>query len=152
MQAISAARSSGTNVAFSLGSSSAMKKYPGEALEIIAQSDLVVGNMLEWSSLLEIQGKAGTISELRALCPTMIATMGGAGVEIFHEGELTTIPPVPCTPKNATGAGDVFLGSILYSLVHSRNVLDAAYEATSLASRSVAEGFEQLLLSLRESR
>ena len=145
---IAAAHRDGVQVAFSLGSAFAMQTYAEAVLEVVGQSDLVIGNIGEWSALEERLGSRATRAALSARCPLLVTTMGTSGAELLCSGALTRISPVPCSPVNATGAGDVFLGTLLFHLARGVALPESAQHAATRASRSVSLGFHAFRASV----
>lgn len=47
---------------------------------------------------------------------TFAITIGKEGTLLGHQQTLTTVPSIPITPVDTTGAGDAFVGALLYQL------------------------------------
>jgi fructokinase len=43
-------------------------------------------------------------------------TLGKEGTLLGYKGETITIPSIPVKPVDTTGAGDAFIGAVLYQL------------------------------------
>lgn len=72
---------------------------------------------------------------LASLGPRLIAITAGAdGAHVYHEGQLTFIPPRPVEVRYDIGAGDTFHAGLLAGLLHGYE----AVEAASLASAAAA--------------
>jgi fructokinase len=53
-------------------------------------------------------------------------TIGAEGTMFGFKNAITIIPSIPITPTDTTGAGDAFVGALLYQL--SNKTLDAIHE------------------------
>ncbi|MEP6711249.1 MAG: carbohydrate kinase [Ferruginibacter sp.] len=47
---------------------------------------------------------------------TFAITLGKEGTILVHQNNIETIPSIPITPVDTTGAGDAFVGALLYQL------------------------------------
>jgi fructokinase len=47
---------------------------------------------------------------------TFTITLGKAGTMLVHEKNKITVPSIPVKPIDTTGAGDAFVGAVLYQL------------------------------------
>lgn len=73
--------------------------------------------------------------EFRAVCKHLVVTKGRAGGVYYHAGESLPYDSLPVTPRDLTGAGDVFAASLLASL----SALDGDIaQAVRLAGRLAA--------------
>lgn len=66
----------------------------------------------------------------------VIVTRGARGANIFTEEEEISIPALPTSAIDTTGAGDVFVLAFLGSFLKSRNVRDAASYSGACAALS----------------
>ena len=47
---------------------------------------------------------------------TFTITLGKAGTMLVHQKNKITVPSIPVKPIDTTGAGDAFVGAVLYQL------------------------------------
>ncbi|SFR37486.1 fructokinase [Robiginitalea myxolifaciens] len=58
---------------------------------------------------------------------TIVVTLGGEGTYLSSGGQTATIPSIAVNPVDTTGAGDAFIGCLLYQI----STLENAHEAAS---------------------
>lgn len=66
---------------------------------------------------------------------TFAITLGDKGVDVFNKAWSIHVPAVEVVVKDTTGAGDAFIGALLYSLSYSQSPLD------TLRDQSIMKGF-----------
>ncbi len=77
-------------------------------------------------------------AEMRAVCKHLVVTNGAAGGTYYHAGDSRRYDSLSVTPRDLTGAGDVFAASLLASLpALAGDVAKAVRLAGKLAARSV---------------
>ena len=75
------------------------------------------------------------ITDLKALCGTLVLTLGSKGAIIIKEdGERVVIDPVATTAVDTNGAGDMFAGAYLYGATHGFSDLQSGKLASEAAS------------------
>lgn len=72
----------------------------------------------------------------RGRWPAAIVTRGSEGADVIQEGRATSVPAVPVTPVDTTGAGDAFTGAVAARLAAGTPLLDAARFAARAAAWS----------------
>jgi fructokinase len=55
-------------------------------------------------------------------------TLGKLGTLLGMNGKTTIIPSIPISPVDTTGAGDAFVGAVLYQLAQSRKPAEKTWE------------------------
>ena len=68
---------------------------------------------------------------------TAVVTLGSAGAVVLEEGQVTSIPAVPITAVDTTGAGDAHSGVFLAGLGAGLTVGEAARRANAAAALTV---------------
>jgi len=76
---------------------------------------------------------------LQNYASTFIITQGGDGSLVYNGKEFKHIPAYPSIVIDTVGAGDVFAGAFLYSILHQYNYWDAADFANYAASKIVSK-------------
>lgn len=56
---------------------------------------------------------------------TIAITQGASGTMLIRDGQITNVPAFPVKPIDTTGAGDAFVGAVMYQL--------SKYEDTNLS-------------------
>jgi len=109
--------------------------------ELIRQSDICLPSYEDISAisgLVEADALADYCLQLGAR--TVALKLGAKGVLVADEKRRFRIAPHPCTPLDATGAGDTFGGALLARLVAGDDLHSAAHYATVAAALST-EGY-----------
>jgi sugar/nucleoside kinase (ribokinase family) len=123
--------------------------YPADAVErpqgvraVIAQSDYFFMNDLEagavFGSLEAARTEPGQV---------LFVTLGKQGACILQGETATTIPGVPATVLDPTGAGDTFCGATLAHLLQNQHPIMAARRAVALAGEMIGQVGPAALLS-----
>jgi 2-dehydro-3-deoxygluconokinase len=136
--AIAIARRNGVRVAYDTNYRSRLWP-PARAAAIInaaiAQSDIAlpgVDDALALSGLTDADAIADFY--LRPGTKIVVLKMGARGALLATPEARTRIPPFPCTPTDATGAGDTFCGSFLARLIAGDAPEPAARYAAAAAA------------------
>jgi 2-dehydro-3-deoxygluconokinase len=142
--AVDTARAAGVRVSFD--TNLRLKLWPlsraGAVMkELIRRSDLCLPSYEDVSAITGLQDPdalADFCLELGA--KTVALKLGARGALIADGQRRTMLPPHPCKPVDATGAGDTFAGAMLARLVAGDDLVDAARYATVAAALST-EGY-----------
>lgn len=86
-----------------------------ELLELIELATYVAVNDYEGEMLSQRAGLS--LSEIAKKVDALIVTKGAQGAQIFANGQMFAIPPVPvANPIDPTGCGDAFRGGLLFGI------------------------------------
>jgi 2-dehydro-3-deoxygluconokinase len=109
--------------------------------ELIAQSDICLPSFEDVSAISGLDD-ADALADfcLRLGAGTVALKLGAQGVLVADETQRFRVGPHPCTPVDATGAGDTFGGALLARLVAGDDLHAAARYATVAAALST-EGY-----------
>lgn len=128
------ARKRGTKVVLN-----AAPAYP--SAEIVAETDLLIVNEIEAEMLLGIPAGSPqeTLSRLREVAaPAMrVVTLGSAGLVFATDDDSGFIPSRRVDVRDAHGAGDCFVGSLVARLAHGDSLRGAAEYGNTAAAVSV---------------
>jgi 2-dehydro-3-deoxygluconokinase len=109
--------------------------------ELIAQSDLCLPSYDDVRVLFGLDAADALVDRCRELGARAVALkLGREGAIVDDGARRIRIEPHPCNAVDATGAGDVFGGSLLACLVEGQDLESAARYATVAAALST-EGF-----------
>lgn len=78
------------------------------------------------------------VEEVRKLC-CVVVTHGKDGCEVFRKDESLRIDPFEVGQVDPTGAGDSFLGGLVFGLVHGLSIADALLLGNLFGSITVAQ-------------
>ncbi len=109
--------------------------------ELIAQSDICLPSFEDVSAISGLDD-ADALADfcLRLGAGTVALKLGAQGVLVADGTQRFRVGPHPCTPVDATGAGDTFGGALLARLVAGDDLHAAARYATVAAALST-EGY-----------
>ncbi|QJW85736.1 sugar kinase [Ramlibacter terrae] len=138
--AIAAARKAGVQVAFD--TNLRLKLWPlGRAravmTELIRLSDICLPSTEDISAITGLEEPEALLDHCLSLGPKTVALKLGARGALLSDGSRRwRLPPHPCRPVDATGAGDTFAGALLARLVAGDGLEAAARYATVAAALS----------------
>jgi 2-dehydro-3-deoxygluconokinase len=142
--AIAAARAAGVRVSFD--TNLRLKLWPLEQAravmrELVALSDICLPSLEDVQAISGLQEPEALLDFCLELGPRIVALKLGAQGALVTDGKQRwRLPPHPCRPVDATGAGDTFAGAFLARLVAGDGVQDAARYASVAAALST-EGY-----------
>ena len=136
--AIAIARAAGVRVAYDTNYRAKLWG-PAEAAAAmhaaIAQCDIVLPSLDDAITLTGLVDPDAIIDFYLRLGPSLVVLKRGAeGALLATSARRMIIPPFPCTPVDATGAGDAFCGSFLARLILGDTPEDAARYAGCAAA------------------
>ncbi len=138
--AIAAARKGGAKVTFD--TNLRLKLWPKERAravtsEAIAQCDVCLPSLDDVATLYDIAEPNGLIDRILAMGPKVVVLkMGEKGCIVADRITRTHVPPHPCKPVDATGAGDTFGGAFVARLAAGDAPVAAARYANVAAALS----------------
>jgi 2-dehydro-3-deoxygluconokinase len=108
----------------------------------IARADIALPGLDDAKALIGLEDPDAIVDfYLRLGPPLVVLKMGAAGALVATPEGRTLIPPYPCTPLDATGAGDTFCGSFLARLLAGDAAVPAArYAAVAAALKTEGYG------------
>ena len=142
--AIDIARAAGVQVSFD--TNLRLKLWPvararAVTRELIRQSDICLPSQEDISVISGLQDPDALLDFCLGLGAKVVALKMGEQGAYVSDGKLRLrIPPHPCKPVDATGAGDTFGGALLARLV-AGDVLEAAARYATVAAALSTEGY-----------
>ena len=106
-------------------------------LEAFAGADILFPSLEEGRLLAGRETPELVAASLGEWFPTVVLTLGTAGVALAHEGLSLHVPAAEATVVDPTGAGDAFCAGFLNEWVHSSNLKASAEAGVAVASRAV---------------
>lgn len=105
--------------------------------EALPSVDLLFANEIEAMTLTNAPDCQEAFERLSATLPGVAVTRGPLGAWVRFEGEEVRVTSPTVTAVDATGAGDMFAGSLLYGITHGLSLETAARRACFMASRVI---------------
>ena len=138
-EAVAIAKAFGTKVALTCSDAFIVHVFGAALHETLAQTDLFFCNASEACAVANAPDAATAFEKMKAIVPNVVVTDGPDGAYIRWHGEEFHVPAFPCTPKDLTGAGDMFAGAFLYGVTHGLAADAAARAANFLAMRVITQ-------------
>ena len=109
--------------------------------ELIRRSDICLPSFEDLSAISGLDDPDALVDYCQALGPRVVALkLGERGALVADGDRRIQLPPHPCRPVDATGAGDTFAGALLARMVAGDALEDAARYASVAAALST-EGY-----------
>ena len=138
-KALDAAKQHGTKVALTCSDAFVPEVFGDAFGSALKQADLLFANAGEAQSLTKTTTAADAFAKLKELVPNCVVTDGPHGAHVRYAGTECHVPAYPCTPKDLTGAGDMFAGAFLYGVTHGLDPATAAKGANFLAMKVITQ-------------
>jgi sugar/nucleoside kinase (ribokinase family) len=137
--AIAAAKQYGTKIAITCSEAFIIDMFAEPFHEALRQADLLFCNETEACAVAKAANAEAAFRKLKGVVPSVAVTAGPTGAYVRHDGIETHVPAFACEPKDLTGAGDMFAGSLLYGITHGVPVEKAARSACFLAMKVITQ-------------
>jgi 2-dehydro-3-deoxygluconokinase len=109
--------------------------------ELIRLADICLPSYEDLSAISGLDDPDALADYCLALgAPTVALKLGARGALVADRTRRFSVPPHPCRPVDATGAGDTFAGALLARLV-AGEALEAAARYASVAAALSTEGY-----------
>jgi sugar/nucleoside kinase (ribokinase family) len=138
-EVVTMAKAQGTKVAVTCSDAWIVSGFSEPLKTALESAALLFANEEESAAL---AGTSDVISAGRVLkdrFPYVVLTAGAKGAYLWWEGEELHVPAFQCTPRDLTGAGDMFAGAFLYGINHGLSPSDSAHRACFLASKVISQ-------------
>ena len=100
--------------------------------DLIEQADAVV------LSLEDLQLDRSAAASMATHCKTLVVTEGSQGAMLYEPGRVRSVPTIPASEVDPTGAGDVFAAVFFIRLHESGDAWESAVLASQIAAKSVS--------------
>ena len=104
--------------------------------ETLREVDVFFPNEVELRGLGGSEDPVECLRNLQNGRTLVVAKMGPAGCQTFHQGKLIKTPAFPITPVDTTGAGDSFNAGFLHVWLRGRSIEEALRFATACGALS----------------
>ena len=137
LQAARMGQENGSQVVFDPGSSNLIANLADIFGQMIASCDVVCANLAESRVLAEGLDLSEYANLLSRKGKRVIIKMGPDGCVVSALGDAQRVPGVPAVSFDTTGAGDAFLGGLLFCLSRDCDLRQSASFANWFAARKV---------------
>lgn len=138
-EAIRVAKAAGTKIALTCSEAFIVELFADAFHDALKQCDLLFCNAVEAKAVTRATDVPDAFAKLKALTPAAVVTDGENGAYVRYGGAEALVPAFPCTPKDLTGAGDMFAGAFLYGIIHEHRPAEVARAANYLAMRVITQ-------------
>lgn len=138
-ESIRIAKSAGTKVAITCSEAWIVSGFGEHLFKALDDAHLVFANEQEATALANASDVVAAGRILREKFPHVVLTAGERGAFIWWEGEAIHVPAFETTPRDLTGAGDMFAGAFLYGITHGFTPEESARRACFLAHLVISQ-------------
>jgi sugar/nucleoside kinase (ribokinase family) len=138
-EALRAAKKHDVKVALTCSEAFVVNVFGDAFFEALQQADLLFCNSSEACAVAKAQNAKEAFDRLKDLVPSCVVTSGPEGAYVRHGGVEAHVPAFACTPRDLTGAGDMFAGAFLYGITHGVTADRAARAACFLAMKVITQ-------------
>lgn len=138
-EAIRVAKKHGTKVAVTCSEAFIVQNFGDPFREALKQTDLLFCNETEACAVVGANDAVEAFRKLKGVVPSAVVTVGPGGAFVRHGGLDRHVRAFECSPKDLTGAGDMFAGAFLYGLTHDVPAPKAARAACYLAMKVISQ-------------
>ena len=138
-EAIRLAKRHDTKIAITCSDAFVVQVF-GDALhDALQHADLFFCNESEACAITGASTAEEAFGKLKGKVRSAVVTNGPHGAYIRHAGVEVHVPAFPSEPKDLTGAGDMFAGSVLYGITHGVTPERAGHAASFLAHKVITQ-------------
>jgi len=138
-RAIEVAKKSGTKVAITCSDAFIVNVFGDSLRAALKSADLFFCNETEACAVTGASTAEDAFAKLKSVVPSAVVTNGPHGAFIRYAGTEVKVPAVPSTPKDLTGAGDMFAGAFLYGVTHGLSPEKAGRTAAFLCHKVISQ-------------
>ena len=149
-EAIRLAKKHDTRIAVTCSEAFVVNLFGDAFFEALRDTDLLFCNASEAVAVTKTDGPVAAFEKLKDLVPNAVVTDGANGAFVRYDKSTVHVPAFPCTPKDLTGAGDMFAGAFLYGVTHHVPPAAAARAACYLAMKVITQVGARLHHGTRE--
>ncbi|MCU0704623.1 MAG: adenosine kinase [Fimbriiglobus sp.] len=150
-EAIAIAKAAGTKVAITCSEAFIVHVFGEPLFEALKQADLFFCNASEACAAANARDSQEAFQKLAAMVPNCVVTDGPAGAYVRWDGKEYHVSANNVTPKDLTGAGDMFAGAFLYGVTHGVPADKAAKGANKLAAMVISQVGARLHTGAKEN-
>ena len=130
-------KQSGVKLALTLSAPFIASVFRSNIIKALGEIDLLIGNVAEVQTLVEIEEEGPAFEELRSISKGLIMTRSERGAIAILGGEVVEVSSPPIEAIDATGAGDMFAGAFFHYFLEQHPLAECLTKACFLASEVV---------------
>ncbi len=138
-EAMRIAKGAGTKVAVTCSDAFVVHAFGDALREALKDTDLFFCNETEACAVTGADTAEGAFKKLKETIPSVVVTNGPHGAYVKHGSVEAHVPAFATTPKDLTGAGDVFAGAFLYGITNGVAADKAARGAAFLSHKVISQ-------------
>ena len=118
--------------------------YVYDDIELLRKVDIITPNEIEAKSIFKLDelNEEKLIKKIKEYgLKKVVITLGEKGAYIYDNGKSKYIKAYKSTVVDTTGAGDVFNGSLVYSLLEGNSLIEACDFACMQSAKSVSKKY-----------
>ncbi|MEZ6139312.1 MAG: adenosine kinase [Zavarzinella sp.] len=133
------AKQAGTKVAVTCSDGFIPEVFTEPFFNALQHTDLLFCNAAEAMSITKTETAQEAFASLVDRVPNSVVTDGPNGAFIRYNHQESHVPAYSCTPRDLTGAGDMFAGAFLYGISSGMPAPQAAKGANFLAMKVISQ-------------
>lgn len=138
-RAIELAKQHGVKIAITVSEAFIIHVFGEAFFDALKHADLLFCNASEACAVTKADSPKAAFDKMKEQVANCVVTDGPHGAYIRYAGGEYHVPAYPCTPKDLTGAGDMFAGSFLYGITNGYSPDLAAKGANFLAMKVITQ-------------
>ncbi|MGL6095655.1 MAG: adenosine kinase, partial [Fimbriiglobus sp.] len=138
-EALRSAKQHGVRVALTCSDAFVVDAFGDAFFAALKDADLLFCNAAEAQAVTKTSTAAAAFAKLKEMVPNAVVTDGPHGAHVRFGGVESHVPAFACTPKDLTGAGDMFAGAFLYGITHRIPPAAAAKAANYLSMKVITQ-------------
>lgn len=137
--AIEYAKKHNTKIAVTFSDAFIVEVFRDALEKAVESADLVFANITEAKAYVGGEGAEEILAKFKKVAPSGAMTMSDEGAWVWDASGEYFQEPFKVLAKDETGAGDMFAGAFLHSLVHTDSLQESSRLACFLASKVVSQ-------------
>lgn len=138
-EAIRVAKQHGVKVALTCSEAFIVHVFGDAFFKTLSQADFLFCNATEAMAVTGTDSAIAAFAKLKEHVFGCVVTDGPHGAHIRYQGHECHVPAFPCTPRDLTGAGDMFAGAFLYGITHGYQPEIAGRAANFLSHKVITQ-------------
>jgi len=137
--AVKLAKKHGVKIALTCSEAFIVNVFGDAFHETLKQTDLLFCNASEAMAVTKAASATEAFAKLKDHVPHCVVTDGPHGAHIRYGGKEVHVPSFACTPRDLTGAGDMFAGAFLYGIAHDVPIEKSGRAACFLSVKVITQ-------------
>jgi sugar/nucleoside kinase (ribokinase family) len=138
-EAVRAAKEAGTKIALTCSEAFIVEVFGDAFRDALKDTSLLFCNAVEACAVTGAADAKSAFEAMPKFIANAVVTDGANGAFVRYGSVEAHVPAYPCTPKDLTGAGDMFAGAFLYGITHEIPPILAARAGNYLAKEVISQ-------------